>query len=91
MKGAVWFRKAATQGDAKGLLDLGQIYLTNRAVPQDYPAAFVMMSLAAKAGADGAASFRDRIAAQLTPVQLSAATATAATWRPGKPLPGSGN
>lgn len=45
-----WFRKAAEEGHAKGLLGLGRMYREGRVVAQDYSRAFELFQSAAEQG-----------------------------------------
>lgn len=46
-KAAVWFRKAAEQGDPGSQYGLGELYLEGEGVPQDYQQAYFWLDLAA--------------------------------------------
>jgi len=76
-----WFRLAAEQEDALAQLLLGEMYANGRGVPQDYAQAYAWISLAAIEGdtAGGEARrLRDRLVAEMTPEQLTAAQDLAA-------------
>ena len=77
-----WYRKAAEQGDENGEYALGVIYSNGRGVPKDLVRSYMWYSISAasSAGTDqqDAAQRRDKIAAKLTPAQLSQAQQMAA-------------
>jgi hypothetical protein len=88
-----WFRRAAEQGNAKGLLFLGGAYYEGRGVAQDYVQAYKWLSLAAsrptstatdKNVRDVAADRRDELAAHMTAAQIAEAQKQAHEWKPTK-------
>jgi len=50
LQAALWFRKAADQGDALGQANLGKLYADGDGVPQNYPQAAVWWRKAADQG-----------------------------------------
>ncbi len=84
-----WFRKAAEQGYAGAQFNLGFMYYNGRGVPQDYAQAHMWFNLAASRfppgeDHDDAVKFRDLVAAEMTPAQISEAEKLAREWRPKK-------
>jgi len=82
-----WYRKAADQGEAQAENDLGVMYDEGKGVAQDYTQAHMWFNLAAanlpeKAGRDKAVSNRDRVAAKMTPAQITQAQKLAREWKP---------
>jgi uncharacterized protein len=84
---AMWFRKAAEQGDAVAQHDLGAAYEYGRGVPKDFVLAYMWESLASTSEfnvALPARSARDGLAKQMTPDQIADAQRMAREWRPTK-------
>lgn len=83
-----WYRKAADQGDATAQYNLGVTYANGQGVPQDYVQAHLWVNLAAlRATPDEQklyAGRRDKIAALMTPAQLTEAQRLAREWKPKK-------
>ena len=86
---AIWYRKAADQGDARGLAYLGSLYETGRGVPQDYVEAYELWNLAVARTpawetelAAEAVTNRDNIAAKMAPAQIAAAQRRSRDWKP---------
>jgi TPR repeat protein len=52
---AVWYRKAADQGDSSAELNLGALYANGEGVPRDYAQAVSWLARAAQKGDDTAA------------------------------------
>jgi TPR repeat protein len=82
-----WFRKAAEQGEARGLFNLGIAYSRGNGVPQDYVQAHVWFSLAAllaseKEDRDGAAKARDLLSSEMSTAQVTEAEKLAREWWP---------
>jgi TPR repeat protein len=67
---AMWYRKAAEQGDAYSQNNLGALYDSGQGVPQDYSEAYFWYSLAAARWPAGSAENRDNAAANLTKTVL---------------------
>jgi hypothetical protein len=79
-----WVRKAAEQGFTKAQLNLGLFFYSGKGIPQNNTEAYFWLNVAA-AGLTGSehdkiVSVCDKIAAQMTPTDLSAAQNRAATW-----------
>lgn len=81
-----WYQKAAEQGDAGALYNLGLKYAKGEGVAQDYVLAYVCFNLASAAGNAQAAVMRNAAAALLSPNQLGEAQRLAREWRPGRVL-----
>jgi len=80
--GVRWFRKAADQGNAEAQFNLGYMYWKGLGVGQDYVKAHMWYNLAASKGQRGARKDRDRVAAQMTPSQITEAQRRARVWKP---------
>jgi TPR repeat protein len=66
-----WYLRAANQGLEEAQLDLAQLYMQQN----DYPNAYIWFAIAAKAGSDKGAAYRDRVGKTLTEEQAKAAQA----------------
>jgi len=82
---ARWYQQAAHQGVAEAQYNLGVLYTRGEGVPQDLVHAYLWLALAALRFPRGesqttAVQTRDRVAAQLTPEQLSQAQALVRQW-----------
>jgi uncharacterized protein len=84
-----WYRKAAEQGQADAQNNLGVMYELGQGVPQDYVQAHQWYNLAAARypassteESQKAVKNRDRVAAKMTPSQISEAQRIASEWRP---------
>lgn len=75
-----WFRLAAERGYAPAQRDLGFQYLRGAGVLQSFVDALFWFGLAAAQGDADAAAARDRLAAQVTPEQISEAEDLAAKF-----------
>ncbi len=84
---ANWYQQAAAQGDVGAQLNLGLMYSRGRGVPQDYVNAYRWFDLVAATGDRVAEGYRDKVAAKLTPSQISEARGLARGWKPGTALP----
>jgi len=87
---ARWYRLAADQGQSDAQNNLGIRYKRGQGVAQDYVQAYKWFKLSAANAtrmADRARAElnRDRVAAMMTPVQISEAEKLAAGWTPTKP------
>ena len=90
---AIWYRKAAEQGNPSAELNLGFLYANGQGVPQDSAEAYFWFDLAAAgeggaAFAEIAAQDRDKAASHLSPADLSRAQERARKWfenHPAKP------
>ena len=79
-----WHRRAAEQGDAHGQFSLGVMYALGKGVPQDYVLAHKWYNLAAAQGEKDAAEYRDSLATEMTPSQISEAQKLAREFKPKK-------
>jgi uncharacterized protein len=89
-----WYRKAAEQGYVDAQVNLGILYGMGQGVPRDYVIAHMWFNLAAAGGDKDAVTSRDRVAAQMTPAQVTKALKLAREWKPtSTPVPplGSGS
>jgi len=82
-----WYNKAADQGYAGVLYNLGLSYYKGKAVPQNNTLAYVLFSLAAASGEDRAISIRESIHTEITPEEIDKGQGLVAGWKPGQPLP----
>jgi TPR repeat protein len=84
---AIWYRKAADQGDAGAQNDLGLLYDLGHGVPQDYVEAYFWYSLASAKSADYTGN-RDGAASHLSSAILLKTQERARKWfedHPAKP------
>jgi uncharacterized protein len=72
----------ADKGNALAQFSLGFIYEKGLGLPQDYVRAHMWFSLAAAQATKGAAEWRDRLAARMTPAQITEAQKLAREWKP---------
>ncbi len=83
-----WYQLAAAQGNQLAQTNLAMMYSNGTGVPQDFPRAYMWFSLAAAASSgdseERAASDRDRMAAKMTPEQITTAQAMARRCRESK-------
>ena len=84
-----WYRKAAEQGNALALNNLGFMYGKGRGVPQDYVQAHMWYNLAASRkppgkSRDDSVKNRDIVAEKMTPADVSKAQRLAREWKPKK-------
>jgi peptidoglycan hydrolase-like protein with peptidoglycan-binding domain len=82
----VWYRRAAEQGYASALYNLGQFYEAGIVVPRDHLLAYMLYELAAAGGGDYFVEARDELGRKMTAGQISRARQLAQAWRPGQPL-----
>ena len=75
-----WYRKAAEQGIAEYMTRLASMYLVGWGVTQDNVKAHMWYDLAAAAGDEDAPDFRDRLAREMTPADVSMAQEFAREW-----------
>ena len=72
-----WFRLAAEQGNTNAQNNLGIMYDSGRGLPQDYVRAHMWFNLSASSAAEdnskSALNNRNRVAAKMTPAQISEA------------------
>jgi TPR repeat protein len=81
IEAAKWFRRAADQGHIGAQVYLGLCYATGLGVPQDSIQAYMWLSLAAARSDQDAISNRNRVAQQMTPVQIAEAQKLAVEWK----------
>ncbi len=79
---AAWYRKTANQADHVGQTSLGHLYKQGQGVEQDDVQALMWFTLSADYGDDFAPKYRDEMAAEMTPAQISQAQKKAADWTP---------
>jgi TPR repeat protein len=77
-----WYRRAADQGLAGGQLLIGTMYEIGMVVPKDVVRAYMWLNLSAAQSLQGAAEERDKVAHQMTPVQIAEAQKLAREWKP---------
>lgn len=85
-KAAYWFERAAAQGHAESQQELGKMYGAGRGVPRNPVSAYKWLALSrANARTDAtrtsASRSLERVAAGMTPAQISEAQQLASTWR----------
>ncbi len=80
--GVRWYHKAADQGNTEAQFNLGYMYWKGLGVRQDYVKAHMWYNLAASEGHRDARKHRDRVAAQMTPSQITKAKRRARPWKP---------
>jgi TPR repeat protein len=83
---AEWYRKAANQGDTFSQFALAKMYRDGEGVPLDYALAYKWFNLAAANydALDYNKSWRDELAAKMTPEQIAEAQRLAQVWKPTK-------
>ena len=84
-----WWRKSAVQGNADAQFKLAVVYHTGQGAAQDEVFALANATIAARNGDKENIDYRNEIAKPLTPEQRRRATALAAAWKVGQPMPGS--
>src|SRR5579871_2086172 len=72
----------AERGDAEAEYNLGFMYAVGQGVMQDFVRAYLWLNLAAAQGYTDAMSYRDRVAATMTPGQIAEAQRLAREWKP---------
>lgn len=77
---ANWYRKAADQGNFDAQFSLGGMYEAGIVVAQDYVQAHKWYNLSAASGVELAKTFRDELAAKMTPAQIAEAQRLASEW-----------
>jgi hypothetical protein len=83
VRGAMWYRKSADQGDVGAQYDLGGMYERGQGVPQDYVLAYLWLNLAvSNLPDDFMVKKRDEVATKMTPDQLAEAQKMAREWKP---------
>jgi len=73
---------AADKGNGLAQFSMGFIYERGLGLPQDYVRAYMWFSLAATQGTKGAAEWRERLAASMSPAQIKEAQKLASEWKP---------
>ena len=68
-----WYRLAAEQGYAYAQHNLGSMYENGQGVPQDYIMAHIWLNLASANGSKKGGEWRDKVAAKMTPADISEA------------------
>jgi TPR repeat protein len=84
---AVWYRRAADQGQPNAQILLGLAYADGQGVPQDYVSAYMWLNLAAAKLEPGqtrnsVVEARDSIARKMTAEQIAEAQKSARDWKP---------
>ncbi len=80
---AIWYRKAADQGNAEAQYRLGDLYYRGKGVPQQsYEDAYFWFTLASRAGPAAYAVDLDETARHLTDAQIAAIKQRADDWKP---------
>lgn len=80
---AIWYRKAADQGNAEAQYRLGDLYFNGKGgLKQSYEEAFFWFSLAAQAGPKPFAADRDDTKSRLTAEQLADVQKRLEIWKP---------
>jgi TPR repeat protein len=82
VKARQWWEKAAAQGSASAQNDLGLLYANGLGGPQDLVQAHMWYSLAAGNGYQIATEYRNDLAKQMTPAQITEAQKRAREWKP---------
>lgn len=76
VKAAYWYRIAANKGDGGSQFELGRLYEDGQGVPKDYVQAYKWYVLAATSGkifGNDIVTARDKVAAKMTPEQITEA------------------
>ena len=68
-----WFQMAAEQGDAWAQNNLGEMYARGEGVLRNHVQAYTWLSLAIEGGFEPAVGYRERLAKQMTPAQITEA------------------
>lgn len=79
-QGVQWYTQSAQQGYAFAQTALGRMYESGTGVQTNYPLAYMWYSVAASTWDKTAAKDRDRIAALMTPAQLSEGQHLLSAW-----------
>ena len=77
---ANWYRQAAEQGHVEAMSAVGVLYGRGLGVPKDYALAHMWFNLASRDGHAQARGYRDRLAAHMSPEEISAAQQKAAEF-----------
>ena len=76
----VWYRRAAEQGNAAAQYQLGVIYFFGEGVRPDRVSAYMWFHLAGANGYAAGVPWRDRVARDMSPEQITAAQRLAREW-----------
>ena len=82
VKARQWWEKAAAQGSASAQNDLGLVYANGLGGPQDLVQAHMWYGLAAGNGYEIATEYRNDLAKQMPPAQITEAQTRAREWKP---------
>jgi TPR repeat protein len=83
VRGAMWYRKSADQGDVGAQYDLGVMYELGQGVPQDYVLAYMWFNLAVSILPDDfMVKKRDEVATKMTPDQIAEGQKLSRNWKP---------
>jgi TPR repeat protein len=82
-----WYRRSAAQGNAQGQFFLGFSYKDGEGVPNDHVLAYKWFNLSAAQGHEKAAEFRDKVATEMTPSQISEAQKLSREFKPRSEMP----
>ena len=74
------YRAAAERGEARAQNNLGNMYIKGLGVPQDYVLAHKWFNLAGASGNENGVRNRDRLAREMTDLQLAEAQRLARVW-----------
>ncbi len=77
-----WCHLAADQGHARAMFIIGAYYDKARVAPRDVVQAHRWYNLAAANGYEEGATWRDRLALDMTPAQIAEAQLLARNWKP---------
>jgi len=77
-----WCRLAADYGHARAMVTIGTYYEKGRSLSKDPVQAHLWYNLAAAHGEKDGAKWRDRLALDMTPVQINQAQFLARNWKP---------
>jgi TPR repeat protein len=77
---AIWYRKAADQGDPKAEYSLGISYCWHEGVPQDYSQAYFWLDLAIEGQVDDTNHWLNYAASHMTPAEIAQAQAKVQAW-----------
>lgn len=80
IQAAKWLRLAAEGGEPEAMMSLGVMYSRGDGVLQDYVQAHMWSNLAAAQGHEDGRTYRDGIAALMTPADISEAQRLAREW-----------
>ena len=84
---AKWYNRSAEQGFAHGQFSLGVMYYFAEGVPKDDVLSYKWFNLSAAQGHEKAAEFRDKVATEMTPSQISEAQKLSREFKPRSEMP----